>query len=116
MPTEPWNLDHLCDVFGHDEVERELVSQASNSINPGEMPVARAQAISELFLAKSIQRAVEKMTNSNEKLFDSNEKYSDRMVRLTRALVFVVLVQAVVAVVQTIPFIVQAVPLIRAWL
>jgi hypothetical protein len=98
MATSPWGADELFKAFRLNDAERELVIQATNTTMP--QGIARAQAISELVLAKSIQNAAERVIDSNEKLSRSNENYSARMIGLTRALVAATVALVLVGAVQ----------------
>jgi hypothetical protein len=98
MATLPWGADELFKAFRLNDAEREPVIQATNTTMP--QGIARAQAISELVLAKSIQNAAERVIDSNEKLSRSNENYSARMISLTRALVAATVALVFVGAVQ----------------
>ena len=91
------NIEHISQlaeelfspVGGLRDAEKKLINLQIES----ELTRTRQRIISELYLSKHLQTAVDKTIASNEKLAESNKKHAYSMRLLTAALVFVGLIQ-----------------------
>jgi len=91
--------EELFSLFGGlQNAEKELINLPTATNIPA---MTRQKIVSELYLTKHLQTAVDKTIASNEKLARSNKKFAKAMLWLTGALVFVGVVNAIVAMYPT---------------
>jgi hypothetical protein len=100
MPNpETQLIERMSEEYQFDDIENMIASQSNiKNLDPGNL----TRNITQIYLAKKLEKLTDRLISSNEKLAESNDKHAEKTARFTKEIDRFTSILVLVAVVQLI--------------